>query len=398
MVFQSIDLLADILMILLITITSLFYLSLLFLEQIQINRSLQKLPLRITVSGTRGKSSTVRMIASILNQSGIRTFAKTTGSEPACIRPDGSVKKIRRRGITILEQKKILKFAIKNKAECIVTEIMSIQPENHRIESQKILKPHITLFTNFYPDHLENLEDNRMENWEVFSSDIYKKSKIFLHNSPGIERLIENAKEKDCCITLCNKLDAASIYPKIKSGPALYPENIDLIYELCKQLKIKEENIILGINKTVFDIGEFKIWELQSKNLIAVNAFGANDPKSTLITLSKTLKILETLKVPVNGFLNLRTDRPGRTLQWIDHFQKYKKPLFSRLFIHGGHTEVFKRKVPGAVIIRKGTVNQIIQQLHSDNDKSILFCFGNISGTGQKIINYFSKKGIEYDY
>ncbi len=52
-------------------------------------RTLRAIPVRIHVAGTRGKSTTTRLIAAALRASGRRVVAKTTGSEPRLILPDG---------------------------------------------------------------------------------------------------------------------------------------------------------------------------------------------------------------------------------------------------------------------------------------------------------------------
>jgi hypothetical protein len=70
------------------------------------NRNLKKIPLRITVSGTRGKTTVVRSLASILRLAGYQVLAKTTGSEARLILPDGTEEPIKRHGLTtIMEQK-----------------------------------------------------------------------------------------------------------------------------------------------------------------------------------------------------------------------------------------------------------------------------------------------------
>ncbi|NLA53820.1 MAG: hypothetical protein GX858_05635 [Clostridiales bacterium] len=51
-----------------------------------------KIPLRILVNGTRGKTSVTRLVASALNEAGLMTYAKTTGSDAKWIMPDGSEK------------------------------------------------------------------------------------------------------------------------------------------------------------------------------------------------------------------------------------------------------------------------------------------------------------------
>src|ERR1700722_13098495 len=60
--------------------------------------NLRAVPVRIHVAGTRGKSTTTRLIAAGLRAGGRRVVAKTTGTEPRLILPDGHEEPIRRRG------------------------------------------------------------------------------------------------------------------------------------------------------------------------------------------------------------------------------------------------------------------------------------------------------------
>src|SRR5256885_78840 len=59
---------------------------------------LRAVPVRIHVGGTRGKSTTTRLIAAGLRAGGRKVLAKTTGSEPRLILPDGSETTWARRG------------------------------------------------------------------------------------------------------------------------------------------------------------------------------------------------------------------------------------------------------------------------------------------------------------
>src|SRR5436190_20852696 len=52
-------------------------------------RTLRTIPVRIHVAGTRGKSTTTRLIAAALRAGGRCVVAKTTGAEPRLILPDG---------------------------------------------------------------------------------------------------------------------------------------------------------------------------------------------------------------------------------------------------------------------------------------------------------------------
>ena len=61
-----------------------------FIEIIFHLKALKKIPIRIHVNGIRGKSSVVRLIAAGLRESGLKTFAKTTGTIPRIINEKGN--------------------------------------------------------------------------------------------------------------------------------------------------------------------------------------------------------------------------------------------------------------------------------------------------------------------
>src|SRR5512137_274202 len=72
-------------------------------------RNLSKIPIRIHVNGTRGKSSVVRLIAGGLREGGITTCAKTTGTLARMILPDASEYPIfRPAGANVIEQMRIV--------------------------------------------------------------------------------------------------------------------------------------------------------------------------------------------------------------------------------------------------------------------------------------------------
>src|SRR5690606_13777510 len=50
---------------------------------------LERIPIRVHVNGTRGKSSVTRLIAGALREGGFRTCANTTGTLPRMILPVG---------------------------------------------------------------------------------------------------------------------------------------------------------------------------------------------------------------------------------------------------------------------------------------------------------------------
>ena len=67
----------------------LFWLGLLALEAFRLRLWRDSIPLRVSISGTRGKTTLVRALASVLRESGRTVLAKTTGTQALMILPDG---------------------------------------------------------------------------------------------------------------------------------------------------------------------------------------------------------------------------------------------------------------------------------------------------------------------
>ena len=60
-------------------------------------KNIERIPLRILVNGTRGKTTGTRLIAYSLIKKGIKTVARTSGSSLEIIHSDGCIEKIERK-------------------------------------------------------------------------------------------------------------------------------------------------------------------------------------------------------------------------------------------------------------------------------------------------------------
>jgi poly-gamma-glutamate synthase PgsB/CapB len=140
-----------------------FIFSIIFLisgiiEQINHYKRVKRIPIRIHVNGTRGKSTTTRLIAAGLREAGFKVLSKTTGTLPRLILEDGTEVSIKRRGkANIIEQLKIFTEAIKRKVNVLVVECMAVSPELQWVSEHKLVKSTIGVITNVRQDHLEEI-------------------------------------------------------------------------------------------------------------------------------------------------------------------------------------------------------------------------------------------------
>ena len=382
-----------------ILISFLFFVVCLLLEKSIHTKRIKKIPLRITVTGTRGKTSIVRTLASVFRQNGIQVLAKTTGSEATYILPDGEEETIKRFGKTsILEQKKLIKKAIKLKADCVISEIMSIHPECHFIETHRLIKPEYTILSNVRPDHIHVIGESIQEISSVYIQDIYPGSTIFVHEDEINEELLSGAKKIRSNLVIVKKDSAKDLpLPKLIENQQI-AENTDLIYTASKQFGIDDETICKGIENVRLDKGKLELFKitLAAKEVFFVNTFAANDPDSTQRMIKKTINSMDLKSPSILGLLSLRSDRAERSQQWLDYLRWSETSIFNRVFIAGTYARLMSRKITGSVIIRDSDPNHITNEIISNcKNGSIVFGIGNYHGLGGILVDYWSNSGIK---
>ncbi len=384
-------------------LTILLFLLYLIYEKIVLENRIKSIPLRISVTGTRGKSSVVRLIASILRESGKAVLAKTTGSEASYILPDGNEFEVPRRGIpTILEQKKLLKKATQLHVDCIVAEIMSIHPENHFVESQQLLKPNFVVLTNIRPDHIDAMGKTEEKIASVYCLDFPAETTLFIPAQEVRPAFLKRVEKNNIeLIASQQRISSEQRKPDAKFNIAAFSENIDLAVSVARHLGVDDEAISRGIQKAKQDVGELKIWKYESTDLrktcYLVNAFAANDPQSTLQILSF---LKNRLPVGLNNFfglLNLRADRGDRTIQWIEALNNGSSREFQKIFVMGAHTKAVKRKLKSVSIIEEQRPERMMNTILNEVEgQSVIFGFGNIGGAGRALVEYWNQIGEQY--
>ena len=279
---------------------------------------LSQLPIRIHVNGARGKSSVTRLIAAGLREGGLKTMAKTTGSAPRIINEFGKDLIIHRlRSASIGEQVKLLRSFAKKKPDAVVIECMAVQPQYQWVAEQKMIQSTVSVITNVRPDHLDEMGSTMEEIALSLSNTIPFNGTLVTAERDVLEPLERVAKSRNSNV---NVVDANSISKDyMDKFPFLeHAENVALALQVCKDVGVAEDLALSGMLKTNPDPGALVIWDLnfEGRRHHFVNAFAANDPKSTLQIWNMLEHRFGDSSTCI--FLNTRTDRRYRTNQLIN--------------------------------------------------------------------------------
>ncbi len=374
------------------------------LERTRLDRHRRAIALVIAVTGTRGKSSVTRTLASVLRNSGRQVLAKTTGSQAARILPDGSEQEVPRRGHpSIIEQKHFVRLGANLGVDTVVVEIMSIHPENHLVETHRLIKPDLVLVTNFRVDHTAAMGKTRDEVVSVIGLDIPQGARVFVPQQECVPKFRLTVAEQGGELIEVPPRTASAL---AGGGPeptvSEFGENIDLVCAVARSLGVGDETIRQGIARTRRDSGALRIWRYRPSNAqtdcYLVNAFAANDPESTLLIHDKVMSALGTDPKPCVGLLNLRSDRGDRTLQWVESLAGGGLSRFDRLYVCGLHAPVLRRRlgrsdeVPVEVLhrTRPSRMTQTVMSGIGDTG-GIVFGFGNIAGAGESLVAHWRR-------
>jgi poly-gamma-glutamate synthase PgsB/CapB len=370
---------------------------------------LGSVPLRICITGTRGKSSVTRLIAAILRETGFRVLAKTTGSKPVLIFPDAEEKEISRRGIpSIVEGKKILKIASNLQAQALVSELMSISPECGFVESRQMLKPQILAITNVRLDHLAQMGSSRESVARSLASSIPQNATVFIPEEeffPVFEEAASRLNSK--VIKVPRESSEQDFRAEGKSTWFEFEENIRLALAVADFIGIEKEKVLRGLKEVNPDFGSLKVWTAElgtpPRRFYLASGFAANDPQSTRLVLSNLMKRISLKEKEIIGLLNLRQDRGDRTIQWLQALKQEIFPEFKRLLFVGGHALALKSRLKKtskieSSVIKEKEPQKIMEKISAmAKGETVLFGMGNMGGAGKELVHYWEDVGKPYD-
>lgn len=334
-------------------------------------KNIDKVPLRILVNGTRGKTTVTRIIAYSLQENGIKTVARTSGSSLEIIHSDGRVEKIeRKRNARILEMIPFFRTAVKEEAEAVVIECMALQEENQKTMADTLVRPTIVVMTNTFIDHVPEMGKTIEETSWVLSRSVPQNA--FLYTTEDYY--------KDYGFRTI-KVDEESA-PQLSSIP-IHPSSWAIAKKVLVDLGVKEETIISAIKKIPPDIGLLK--EIRGKNnSILIPSFSVNDKECMAKTIKEEMERHSDMKSVV--VFNNRKDREYRIKllrEAICEIEEERRPLILIIGDYKGKVSFyFNRRNINAF---PSSVEELVNKMKEERN-TLFIGIGNIKGDGEKLI------------
>lgn len=372
------------------------------------HKRLQTIPIRIHVNGTRGKSSVTRLIAAGLRAGGISTIAKTTGTLPRFILPDGKEFPVFRPGKpSISEQMRMLRLASQYEIKAVVFECMALQPWLQWISESRMLQSTMGVITNCRPDHLEVMGPTEQDVSKALCGTIPLKGKLFTAEQKYLATLQQACQDRntELIATPASELDSINDL-ELKNFTYLeHPENIALALNVCKKLGIDRSTALQGMQSATPDAGALQEFILNffGKNIVFFNGFAANDPYSTQKVWQMAINLHPELERKII-VLNCRMDRPERSLQFAQSIPQWSPA--HHIVVMGNGTYIFAKEAMNQGIpfdkihfadefSVEETFELIISLCEGD---ALVVGMGNIADPGLSLVQHFknrTKQGTE---
>lgn len=280
---------------------------------------LAKIPIRIHVNGTRGKSSVTRLIAAGLRSGGIRTVAKTTGTLPRLILPDGNEVPIERQSRpNIIEQREVIRDAAHLEAEAVVVECMALQPWLQWISESKLVRATHGVVTNARADHLDVMGPDETHVALALANMTPRKGTLFTAERKLKDIFERAAEDRESRFLPVEPAEVNAVTDEEMSRFAYeeHRENVALALKICAELGVDRELALKGMWQATPDPGATLTHELDfwGRRIVFVNAFAANDPSSSERIWHQALSSHAEIGNRIALF-NCRSDRTDRSRQ-----------------------------------------------------------------------------------
>ena len=364
-------------------------------------RVLARLPIRIHVNGTRGKTSVVRLIAAGLSAGGLRVCSKTTGSFAAVTGPDGEDYPLHRpTQPNIVEQMRVMRRLVAFEPDVVVIECMALQPQYQELTERQMVCSTHGVITNARADHLDVMGPEPHDVALALAGSVPYSARLFTAERAFLDVFRKVASDRRSELIHTSE-DEVSDDEMSEFGYAEHAENVALALAVCADLGVDRATALAGMQALKPEVGATRIQEIDffGRSLVFVNAFAANDPESTEMIWKRVVERYGENRYKL-AVVNCRFDRPQRSQQlaqvaaaWTpaDHYILMGSGtlLFARAAIRAGLSVSDMTVAEG---MDTGELFETVLE-HSEGDALIVgMC--NVHGGGAELARYFTNRSL----
>jgi poly-gamma-glutamate synthase PgsB/CapB len=375
------------------------------LERFLHRRRLARISIRIHVNGTRGKTSVTRLIAAGLREAGIRTVAKTTGTVPRFILPNGrEVPVYRPGGANIIEQKQAVTMAAAQRAQALVVECMALQPHLQWLSENTLIRATHGVITNARPDHLDVMGPTEEDVARALAATVPAGGVFVTAERKHRAFFQQVAEDRGSRFRAAEDISRPVTPEEVAAFSYLeHQENIELALAVCEEVGIDFDTALRGMWRAKPDPGAMTEAEVEffGRHIVFVNGFAANDPISTRYIWEQALRRHRDLDRRIAVF-NCRSDRADRSEQLAEAYASWTQA--DEVVLLGTGQYIFARAAVKSgldptrlVFVDRTHPADIFEILLGLAESSALIMgLGNIAGPGLALTEYFANRGKDH--
>jgi len=365
-------------------------------------RVLARLPIRIHVNGTRGKTSVVRLIAAGLRAGDIRVCSKTTGSFAAVTGPNGEDYPLFRPAQpNIIEQMRVLRRLLQFEPEAVVIECMALQPQYQFLSERKMVRATHGVITNARPDHLDIMGPAPHDVALALAGTVPFGGCLFTAESKYLDVFQNAADERGSTVRRVTAKETGSVTEDelAQFGYAEHAENVALALAVCADLGVDRSVALAGMQALTPEVGATQIQDIafHGRDLVFVNGFAANDPESTEMIWERMVERYGEGRRLI-ALINCRADRPQRSEQLADVAARWSPA--DHYIVMGSGTLLFARRAirdgipPDRMTVLEGldTAELFERVLERGGEHCLIVGMCNVHGGGEDLARYFNNR------
>ncbi len=365
-------------------------------------RLLRRIPVRIHVNGTRGKTSVTRLIAAGLRNGGKRVCAKTTGSAAALIDPEGREFPLYRiSGANIIEQMRIMGRMAALRPEIAVVECMALQPQYQSLTELKMVRSTHGVITNARADHLEVMGPGEEDVALALAGSTPVKGELFTAERDLVAVFEHACKDRHSELRQVGEEEVAAIDDRVlqRFQYSEHAENVALALKVCSALGVDRERALEGMVGLAPESGAMRVLHVDyfHRDIIFVNAFAANDPESTGRIWSRMVERHGEGRRRI-ALINCRSDRPHRSQQMAQVAPDW--PPADCYLLMGSGTLLFARMAvkngvdpERLLVMEHASMVEVTETiLEQCGERSLVVGMCNIHGGGEEVARFFQNR------